>query len=215
MQGLLDRVIEAITQYGAWGVFVIAFLEEVIAPIPSTLTIMAAGFVLLSPYSTFWEALFPAILYIAIPTSLGMVLGGLIIYALGYYGGKAIIDRWGKWFGLSWSSVEKMQKYFERGHGDEMVLVGLRVIPIFPNSLISGVCGVLRYPLKPFIILSFLGGIPRALLMAMLGWWAENTYRVYGEALSGVESWVVGFGGLIGVILLISLIVKKKKNENS
>lgn len=211
----MDRVIETITQYGAWGVFIIAFLEEVVAPIPSTLTIMAAGFVLLSPYSNFLEALLPAIFYIAIPTSLGMVLGGLIIYALGYYGGKVIIDRWGKWFGISWSSVEKMQKYFKRGHGDELVLVGLRIIPIFPNSLISGVCGVLRYPLKDFIIFSFLGGIPRALLMAMLGWWAENAYKSYADVLSGVESSVVGFGAFIGVVLLIFFILKKKRNENS
>lgn len=211
MSGLVENLSAIAIQYGPWGVFLVSFLEEVIAPIPSTLTVMASAFVILSPYQDVFSASLYGLLLIAIPTSLGMVIGGLIIYALAYFGGKLIIDRWGKWLGISWEAIEKTQKHFNSGYSDEVVLMTLRAIPMFPNSLISGVCGFLHYPIRSFIIFSFIGGIPRAFLLAMIGWWAENTYRTYADIFSNIENYIIGSFILLAIGGLLFFLIRKKK----
>jgi membrane protein DedA with SNARE-associated domain len=213
LQSLLDKVSEIITAYGSWGVFLVSILEEIIAPIPSTLTIMGASFVLLAPYKTFGAVFLPALVFVAIPAALGMAVGGMIIYGLVFFGERIIIDRWGKWFNLSPESIDKMKNYFQTGYADEVVLVTLRAIPIFPNSLISGVCGLLHYPVRSFFIFSVLGGIPRALLMALIGWWAEGAYMEFANVLSGFENIVLVACAILGLGALVIFYFKGRKKR--
>ena len=55
------------------------------------------------------EALWMIFWKIAIPASAGMVVGSSLIYGIGYWGGKPAITKWGKWFGIRWSDIEKAE----------------------------------------------------------------------------------------------------------
>jgi membrane protein DedA with SNARE-associated domain len=44
---------------------------------------------------------------ISVPEALGVTLGSFVTYSLGYFGGKPAIEKFGKYFGLSWNSVQK------------------------------------------------------------------------------------------------------------
>ena len=62
MAAILNWIMESIRSYGAWSVFIGVIIESVIVPIPSPLIIMGAGFVLISPQLSFFEALVPILL---------------------------------------------------------------------------------------------------------------------------------------------------------
>mgnify|MGYP001605554549 FL=1 len=93
--------IELIGQtYGALGVFFAAVLEEIIAPIPSSLVAMFAGFFLLPVNENIIGVISSAIFTVAIPMSIGISVGSLVPFALAYFGGKPAILKWVKWFGI-------------------------------------------------------------------------------------------------------------------
>lgn len=191
-----------VIEYGAFGVFLAALLEEIIAPIPSPLVPFAAGFLLLPIDGSFLETIWRALFTIAFPVASGLTLGSLVIYGIGYFGGKLAIEKSKRWIGLSWEDLEKTEKRLIRGKGDEIALFILRIIPIVPSAAISGLCGIARYPLRTFATITFLGSFTRALLLGMIGWYTGGLYTVYIETISNIEKYV-----LIALIILVILFI--------
>lgn len=191
LNGLILQLEVVIREYGSIGVFLAALLEEIIAPIPSSLVAMFAGFFLVPTEYTWLQAIVVAFSEVAIPMSIGVTLGSLIFYAIAYFGGKPIILRYGTWFGLSWELIEKTEEKFIKGYTDEIILLSLRSLPFVPSVAISAFCGLVRYPIKTFIILSFVGSLIRSVIMAMIGWYVRDAYTAYAEIMSHMEKYVL------------------------
>lgn len=189
IENLTSLIQPIIIEYGVLGVFLATLLEEIVAPIPSPLVPLAAGFFLLPVDGSFLEATWKAVFTIAFPVSFGVTLGSLAVYGLGYMGGKPAIEKSKKWLGLSWKDLKKMEDKLIHGSGDEIVLFILRVLPIVPGVAISGFCGIVRYPLKTFIVITFLGAFVRALALGIVGWYARGLYTIYSETISNVEKY--------------------------
>lgn len=197
--------------YGSLGVFLGSFIEEVIAPIPSTLIIMGSSFFMMqgAPISAF--TILKLFIYVCIPASLGLTLGSLFLYAIGYYIGKPFITRWGHYLGFSWDDVEKTQKKFEDSKSDDMALFTLRAIPIIPSIAISTFCGIVRYKLKNYILITFLGSLIRAFILGFIGWQFGRFYEQIADQLAIYEDFVI-----IGLVILVIgyiLYVKYWKKE--
>lgn len=158
----------------------------------------------------FFEIWQNVVFMIVLPVTLGATLGSLPLYFLGHFGGKPIIIRYGKWLGLSWQKVEKIEKKLSRGWSEEFVIFGLRAIPIFPNSAISGLCGLIRYPFKNYIIVTLFGSFVRAFVLAIIGWQIGEMYAVYARTISEIEKYVLFVFLGIGVFILIWLFRKKR-----
>lgn len=142
--------------YGSLGVFLGSLLEEIIAPIPSTIVIIGSSFFIMGADPLNLEGFIKLLLYVSIPASLGLTLGSLFLYIIGYYLGKPFILKWGKYLGLSWEAVEKTNKKFAESKSDDMLLFSLRALPIVPSVVISTLCGFIRFNLKDYIIITFL-----------------------------------------------------------
>ena len=92
-------MIENLTHYlelyvlplGPLGVFLASVAEEVVAPVPSALVMMTAGFVFVSGPVGFGSIL-KIVLHVALPAALGVTLGSLWIYGIAYWGGKVYLD---------------------------------------------------------------------------------------------------------------------------
>jgi membrane protein DedA with SNARE-associated domain len=188
---------DSIRAYGPLSVFIGVIIESVIVPIPSPLIIMGAGFVLISPELKFLEAFMPIVLQIVLPGSIASTLGAYIGYAIGYLGGKPMIDRWKTFLGFSWSDVEAMEKRFQGGRANTSIFF-LRALPVFPLSVISGAAGVLRLPLKEFSLWTFYGTIPRCLLLGYLGWGLGETYQSMARGIDRAES-------IVSVLIIASI----------
>jgi membrane protein DedA with SNARE-associated domain len=188
---------ESIRTYGPWSVFVGVIIESVIVPIPSPLIIMGAGFVLISAELSFVQALVPITLQIVLPGSIASTLGAYIGYAIGYLGGKPLVDRWKTFLGFSWNDVEALERRFQAGQVNTTIFF-LRALPIFPLSVISAAAGLLRLPISQFSLWTFYGTIPRCLFLAYLGWGLGETYQGIAKGIDKAE-------GIVSGILILSI----------
>jgi membrane protein DedA with SNARE-associated domain len=194
---ILDWIMNSIRAYGPWSVFVGVIVESVIVPIPSPLIIMGAGFILISAELNFLQALAPILLQIVLPGSIASTLGAYVGYAIGYYGGKPMVDRWEKFLGFSWKDVEALERRFQSGQVKTSIFF-LRALPVFPLSVISAAAGLLRLPINQFSLWTFYGTIPRCLLLGYLGWGLGETYQGIAKGLDKAE-------GVVSGILILSI----------
>ncbi len=190
LNALILQLEVVIREYGAMGVFFAALLEEIIAPIPSSLVAMFAGFFLVPAELTWLQAIVVTFFKVAIPMSIGVTGGSLIVYTIAYFGGKPIIARYGKWFGVSWASIEQAEQKFTKGYADELTLLGARALPIIPSVAISVFCGLVRYPIKTFILFTLMGTFIRSTIMAMIGWQVRDAYIAYAGIINQIEKFI-------------------------
>ncbi len=213
IENLIIFIQSIISEYGAWGVFLATLIEEIIAPIPSPLISLAAGFFLLPIGTSFTEVALQGALVIALPVSIGISIGSALVYALGFFGGKPVIEKTKQWTGINWQDIEKSEERFTRGKGDEVTLFVLRMLPILPGVAISGFCGVIRYPFKTFIIITSLGSFLRAFILGIVGWQVGEVYATYADMISEFERYI-----LLGLLLLLIVfgvryVIKKIKQK--
>jgi len=153
---------------GALGVFLASVAEEVIAPIPSAVIMTMSGFLLITgPVSI--NSLGALVFKVAIPAALGVTIGSLWIYYLARYGGQAVIERWGKYIGLYWNDIEKMQNKVSNSSKDEVLIMSARILPIVPSVAISAFCGILKMDVLKYFIISFVGIFFRGLILGSIG----------------------------------------------
>ncbi len=203
-----------ILAHGPLAVFFIGILEELIFILPSAAVFFAAGFFLIQEALPFGSAMFGAFVKIGIPAGAGVAIGSLFIYGLVFWGGKPVVEKWGKYVGLSWGEIEAAEKKFVTGYKDEILLFLFRALPIFPISVISAVCGLIRLPWREFMLYTFLGATFRAGVSALIGWRVGKAYAEYAAQFEAVEKY-----GLIVLVVLGAgaywYIKSKLKNKNS
>jgi membrane protein DedA with SNARE-associated domain len=173
--------------FGPLGVFLGSIIEEIIAPIPSTLVIMGTSFIILKGAVISPETVYSLFINVVLPASVGVTLGSLFIYSLAYYLGKELIDRWGKYLGVSWENIEKAQDKFEESSSDEIILFVVRALPVVPSVAINVFSGFVRYNLKKFVIITFLGTLVRAFILGVLGWQFGSFYQTIATEISYLE----------------------------
>lgn len=177
--------------YGALGVFLGSIVEEIIAPIPSTAVILFGGFFLIPADATWLEAMRDIVWKVMLPASLGMSLGSLFPYYLARAGEEVAIKRFGKFLGVDPKMLEKAQKYFEGHKSDELLLFGVRAVPVIPSVVIGVFCGLVKIPVREFLIYSFLGSLVRTFILGMVGWGAGSAYNAYADKIGHVEDIVL------------------------
>lgn len=186
--------------HGAAAVFVGVIVESVIVPIPSPLIIMGAGAILIDPSLGLAAALPHILAKIVLPGAVASTLGAYIAYGIAFWGGKPVIDRFSGFLGFTWDEILGMEKRLEGRVG--LMLFTLRALPIVPLSLISAAAGVLRLPVVPFTLWTFLGSLPRCLLLGVLGYMTRDTYEGIAKNLNKAES-LVSAAIVVGSFALI------------
>lgn len=201
IESLLIFLEQTIIPLGAVGVFLASVIEEVIAPIPSALIMTLSGFLFVSGPVDLYN-IFRLIFLVAVPAAAGVTLGSLAVYGVAWWGGRAVLERYGKWLGLYWSDVEKFDQKLNESKKDEIAIVSARIIPIIPSVAISAFCGFVRMPFYKYLWITFTGMFVRATILATVGWQIGNVYYRYAELISSIEKYI-----LIFVLIVIALFV--------
>lgn len=209
-EDLVNYVIELIRATGAWGVIIGVFLESIIAPIPSPLVIMAAGFILLPASAGFLEILPALVFQIMIPGAVASTIGAYIGYGIGYYGGKPLINKFKWMLGVSFEELDEGVSKLEKGK-EEWIIFSMRALPVIPLSVFSAVTGVLRTNIKKFTIYTFLGALVRVFILGILGWLMGAAYQEVAKSIDFMEQ--VGLIILLGVIALIFYLIYRAKHK--
>lgn len=186
---------ELVVEYGVPGVLFATLVEEIVAPIPSALVPLAAGFSLIASDSSTMGAIIKSLVLVAPAVAIGIGIGSAIVYWIAYVGGKPAIDRYGKLLGTNWRDIERVQARLTGGRADEAILFGLRLVPLLPGVAISAMCGAIRYPFRPFLIVTIAGSYLRAFVLGLIGW---QTGELYVENLNVIDQYE-------GTIIIVTL----------
>lgn len=178
-------VLNLIGNAGYLGMFLAMILEAVIIIIPSELILATGG--ILAANGTF--SLIGAILV----GLAGSVFCSIIIYGMGYYGGKPFISKYGKYFFMKEKDIEKSDKWFKK-YGMKAAFFG-RFFPII-RTFISLPIGIARLNFKSFLIYTTLGSIPWTLLFVLSGYFLGCNYTK-----------IKGIMDIIKIPILITLIL--------
>jgi membrane protein DedA with SNARE-associated domain len=135
-----------IAHAGYLGVLVLMALESMVFPVPSEAVMPFAGFLVA-------EGHFSLPLVVAY-SSLGSIIGSLLSYWIGRYGGQPFVDRYGRYFLLDREDLAKTTAFFHR-YGQATIFIA-RFVPVV-RHLISIPAGVGRMPLLTFSIYTILG----------------------------------------------------------
>ena len=184
----LDSVArDAVTSAGYGGLVAIMIIENLFPPIPSEIVLPLAGYEVSQGEMNF-------VLTVAAAT-LGALIGALIIYAVGRYGGRPAIDRWGKWLRIGPEEVQRSEQWFDRW-GDWVVL-GARLVP-GARSVVSVPAGMARMGLPRFVALTTLGSLVWNTILIGIGYQLGANWDDISGAL-GTTGKIVLVAGVLGV----------------
>jgi membrane protein DedA with SNARE-associated domain len=184
---------------GYVGVMLAMAIESAMIPLPSELILPYAGFLVSDPTQiepltgqpwNFW--------IVVVFATIGNTLGSLVAYAIGAYGGRPFLERYGKYLLIRHHEIELADRFFQQ-HGNATVFIG-RLLPIV-RTFISFPAGVARMPIVPFIVYSTAGAFIWSALLVYAGTllgdnWTEIRHLLQPFDLAiaiGVVALVVGF----------------------
>jgi membrane protein DedA with SNARE-associated domain len=125
---------------------------------------------------------------VALAGTLGYLLGAIVGWAIGLYGGRPLLERRGRWFHLSRDKLGRAERWFDRWN-ELAVLVG-RITPVV-RSFISIPAGIFRMPFWPYTVLTAIGSAVWAFALAGVGWGAGRSYEHFHHDFNYVEYAVV------------------------
>ena len=178
-----DWIFQVISTLGYLGLALLLVAENLFPPIPSEVVLPLAGFVVGRGDLGFLQAL--------LASTTGSVVGALILYALGRYGGRGLVLRYGSWLRVSATELERAEGWFRRYGG--WVVLGARVVP-FARSIVSIPAGTMQMPLIRFTVLTALGsGVWNVLLIGAGVSLGANWTRI--------SSWIGSYSDVVLILL--------------
>ena len=162
-----------ISNYGYFGMFLGMVLEAVIIIIPSEAILATSGILASRRIFSIWGAFITGLL--------GSVFCAIIIYFIGYFGGRPFIKKFGKYFFMKESDLDKSNSWFNK-YGMLGALIG-RNFPIV-RTLISLPIGIYRLSFIKFLIYTTIGSIPWTILFVYLGYALGNSWILVNSKIS-------------------------------
>ncbi len=196
---LFTTITKIISQTGYLGISFFMALESMIFPIPSEAIMPFAGF--LAAQGKF------SMLGVAVASTIGSLIGSYLSYAIGFYGGKPFLQKFGKFFLLDESHLDWTEKFFQK-HGNKAVLIS-RFIPIV-RHLISIPAGMARMPWLTFGIYTALGATAWNMFLAWLGFKLKEKWHLVDESTHFLD-YIVAFVLLLIIIYVFFKLIKKRK----
>ena len=210
MTEILNSILNLIQTNGLLAMFLGGLIEQIIVPIPSPIISLAGGAFLVKA-NQFFSILKDIFLNVSLPYSVGATIGTSLVFLLTFYLGKAFVDKFGNYFGLTWNLIEKLRTDFQKGIKDELFIVVSSSIPVVPVSLVTAFCGAFRIKPAKFYPLIFLGLIIRSLILGFIGFETGETFMNLAQGLDKTESILTLIGIIIVTIVLGYLYLKREK----
>jgi membrane protein DedA with SNARE-associated domain len=180
-----ELVTQIYDSVGYLGVALWVAIESVIVPTPSELVLPFAGFLVgqgssIEPLTGQpWN-----LLLVTLAGTVGATFGALIAYAIGYYGGRPVLERWGRFLRITPADLDRTDAFFAQ-HGTKAAFFG-RLIPVV-RSLVSFAAGIAHMPLLPFVLFTALGSLPFTFVLAFAGVQLGANWEVIGDVLKRFE----------------------------
>ncbi len=184
------------TNFGYFGMFLGMILEAVIIIIPSEVILATGGILAGRGIFSFWMAFLVGLV--------GSVFCAIIIYLIGYFGGRSFVKKYGKLFFMKEEDIEKCDIWFEK-YGLLAAFLA-RNFPIV-RTLISLPMGISKVNFPRFVLFTTLGSIPWTFAFVYVGYALGNNWIVLNNFVKKLKLPIM----ILLILLLINYLFKKLK----
>jgi membrane protein DedA with SNARE-associated domain len=143
---LINHVVDWIGVSGYIGLLILMALESMVAPLPSEAVMPFAGFLIFEGRFSFHEVILFSVA--------GSIVGSVISYYVGLYGGRPFVTHFGKYLLLNTHDLELTEKFFNK-YGEKTIFFS-RFIPVV-RHLISIPAGIGEMKLGKFVLYTAIG----------------------------------------------------------
>ncbi len=193
----MSEIINAITPFFYDHRYIFAFLG---ALTEGTNIMLLGGFLYKLGLFKFWNIL--SILFI------GYIINGYAWYAIGYFGGRKIIDKWGPRLFLTKERMQKLEDYFQKHTVKALIITR---VTYGVSGWVFIMAGIFKTKLRKFSWCNFIAAIIWVLVMFIIGYSFGASYEALSKLVRVVAVWLVVVLFIITVLLAAGLVYWLRK----
>jgi membrane protein DedA with SNARE-associated domain len=190
-----DFITTRVADYGYLAVFVLMAVGSACVPIPSEIVMLFGGALASAGFAAPGKDL--DLVLVSLVGVAGNLAGSWAAYAVGYAGGRPLVERWGRYVLLRPHELDRAHVWFER-HGEAAVFF-FRLVPL-ARAFISLPAGAARMSFGRFTFYTFLGVLPWCFGLAGAGY-------LLGESWDSIDNYIRPISYALGAILVLALAV--------
>jgi membrane protein DedA with SNARE-associated domain len=184
-------IISVISAGGYAGIVLLMAIESACIPLPSEVIMPFSGYLVYTGrFSLFW---------VATAGALGCNLGSLVAYYVGYYGGRPLAEKYGRYLFISERDLQWADRFFAK-YGDWAVFIS-RLLPVV-RTFIALPAGIARMKQLRFQVFTFLGSWPWCFALAWVGMRLGEQW----DKDPRLKQWFHRFDALILGVLIIGAV---------
>ncbi len=161
---------------GLWGVMLAMAIESACIPLPSEIVLPMAGWMVARGDFDLWWA--------TLAGTFGCTLGSAVAYVVGAWGGRPVLERYGKYVLINLHDLEKADRWFTK-YGDAAIFFS-RMLPVV-RTFISFPAGVTRMNFPKFLLYTTLGSFPWSLALVYAGKLMGDNWKTIREVLHNLD----------------------------
>jgi membrane protein DedA with SNARE-associated domain len=191
-------IIKIISGGGYLGITVLMLLESACLPIPSEIIMPFSGYLVTTGRFS--------LLLIIIFGAVGNLVGSIIAYGAGSYGGRPFIEKYGRYVFLRKDDLDKAQRFFEK-YGNVSIFFS-RLLPVI-RTFISLPAGIARMRFGKFCFYTFIGSLFWSAILSYIGLFLGKNWESVGVYFRKFD-WLIG----ILLIFCVCYFIYKKIRKN-
>lgn len=177
-------IITSISTLGYIGIAAMMAIESACIPLPSEVIMPFSGYLVSQGRFTLFGT--------ALAGAIGCVVGSVVAYMVGRYGGRTFIWKYGKYVLISHHDIELADRWFNK-YGQWAIFFS-RLLPVV-RTFISLPAGISKMRFVPFVVYTFLGSLPWCYVLSYIG------VRL-GDNWETIEIYFRKFDIVIGIFLI-------------
>ena len=189
LAGFIKGVISSL---GYPGIAFLMGVESACIPLPSEVIMPFAGYLV-------YARQFSSLAMVATLGAIGCNLGSVLAYEVGAYGGRPLIERWGKYILMSRHDLDASELFFEK-YGSITVFIG-RLLPVV-RTFIALPAGIARMPRGKFHLYTFAGSWPWCYALAYVGF----KLGIFWDTDPRLKQWMHRFDAVIVLALAVGFV---------
>lgn len=190
-------IISTISRTGLIGVGLLMAIESACIPLPSEVIMPFAGF--LAAQGKF------SLLSVSLAGAIGCVIGSAAAYGVGVWGGRAFIEKYGKYLLISRRDLSIADNFFNQ-YGSAAIFFS-RLLPVI-RTFISLPAGIAKMNFGRFAIYTFLGSLPWCWALAYIGKKLGDHWDALGGYFHKFDAVIV----IIGIMAVVWYVRRHIKN---
>jgi len=184
LEFLARFIISVISQSGYLGIVLLMGIESACIPLPSEVIMPFSGYLVSTGRFD--------LLWVSMAGAFGCNVGSAVAYYVGAWGGRPLIEKYGRYVLVTRHDLEMADRFFAR-FGNWAVFIA-RLLPVI-RTFIAFPAGVARMNFLRFNVYTFLGSLPWCFVLAYAG-------LKLGERWTTLRLYFHRFDTVIGILIV-------------